>query len=113
MNRRSFVKASGSAVVSISAASFAPWAHAQGTLRLLVLIELRGGNDGLNTVVPVNDGRYYDLRPRLALQPDAVVALKDGPSLHPSLAPWQALWDAGEMAVLEGVGYPQPSLSHF
>jgi uncharacterized protein (DUF1501 family) len=80
---------------------------------LLVLVELRGGNDGLNTVVPVDDGVYHDLRPRLALKADVVVRLANGPALHPSLAPLMPLWDAGEMAVLQGVGYPQPNLSHF
>jgi uncharacterized protein (DUF1501 family) len=80
---------------------------------LLVLIELRGGNDGLNTVVPVDDGTYRDLRPRLALAADAVVRLGNGPALHPSLAPLEPLWSAGEMAVLQGVGYPEPNLSHF
>ncbi|HTT12607.1 MAG TPA: DUF1501 domain-containing protein [Burkholderiaceae bacterium] len=81
--------------------------------RLLVLLELRGGNDGLNTVVPVTDGRYFDLRPRIALRDDAVVALDRSLALHRSLAPLGALWDAREMAVIEGVGYPQPNLSHF
>jgi uncharacterized protein (DUF1501 family) len=80
---------------------------------LLVLVELRGGNDGLNTVVPVDDGRYHDLRPRLGLQPDAVTRLQNGPALHPSLAPLAPLWEKGELAIVQGVGYPQPNLSHF
>jgi uncharacterized protein (DUF1501 family) len=81
--------------------------------RLLVLIELRGGNDGLNTVVPSDDRRYFELRPRLALRDDAVLALDGGLTLHRSLAPLRTLWDAREMAVIESVGYPEPNLSHF
>ncbi len=80
--------------------------------RLLILIELRGGNDGLNTVVPLDDGRYFDLRPRLALRDDAVVALSDRVGLNAALGA-KPLWDAGELAILQGVGYPQPNLSHF
>ena len=100
----------------VAAATFNGWASAATAVapqRLLILIELRGGNDGLNTVVPIEDGRYYDLRPRLALRGDAVVPLAPGAALHASLAPWLPLWKAGEMAVLQGVGYPQPDLSHF
>lgn len=81
--------------------------------RVLVLLELRGGNDGLNTVVPLQDGRYFDLRPHLALRDKDVVALRDGLALHAALAPLRPLWEAGEMAIVQGVGYPQPNLSHF
>jgi uncharacterized protein (DUF1501 family) len=88
-------------------------AAGEGPTRLLVLIELRGGNDGLNTVVPIDDRRYFELRPRLALRDDAVAVLSGGLALHGSLAPLRALWDAHEMAVIESVGYPEPNLSHF
>ena len=80
---------------------------------LLVLIELKGGNDGLNTLVPFADPAYYALRPKLAIARDAVVPLSDRAGLHPSLAPLLPLWNAGELAVLQGVGYPAPNLSHF
>lgn len=95
--------------------AFGGWARAAAASvpRLLVLIELRGGNDGLNTVVPFEDGRYHDLRPRLALRDDAIVPLGEGMALHGALAPLRALWDAREMTVICGVGYPQPNLSHF
>lgn len=83
------------------------------TARLLFLIELRGGNDALNTVVPFEEGRYFDLRPRLALRGEDVVPLARGLALHPALAPLRPLWDAGEMAIVQGVGYPNPELSHF
>ena len=113
MNRRRFLRAAAGGAGFITCTSLPVWAHAAVPARLLVLIEMRGGNDGLNTVVPMDDGRYQDLRPRLALKPDAVARLTRGPALHPSLAPLGALWDAGEMAILQGVGYPQPNLSHF
>lgn len=102
-------------MAAVTGLGFAGWARAAapGSPRLLVLIELRGGNDGLNTVVPVDDGRYHDLRQRLALRDDGVVRLAPDLALHAALAPLAALWSAGELAVVQGVGYPQPNLSHF
>src|SRR5512134_1345371 len=109
MDRRGFLR---NASVLLSAATLPAWALAADP-RLLVLIELRGGNDGLNCVVPVDDGLYFDLRPRLALKPDVVLRWNGAPALHPSLAALEPLWRAGEMAILAGVGYPAPNLSHF
>jgi len=80
---------------------------------LLVLIELKGGNDGLNTLVPYTDAAYYALRPKIAISRDAVVQLSDRAGLHPSLAPVLPLWKDRQLAVLQGVGYPTPNLSHF
>ncbi len=80
---------------------------------LFVLVELKGGNDGLNTVVPYADAAYYALRPKLAIARDSVVQLSDRVGLHPSLAPLGESWRARELAVLQGVGYPEPNLSHF
>jgi uncharacterized protein (DUF1501 family) len=110
--RRDFL-AQGCATVA--ALGLPSWVRAQqpAARRLLVLVELRGGNDALNTVVPVDDGRYHDLRPRLALRDEAVVRLADGPAVHAALSALRPVWDAKEMALLEGVGYPQPNLSHF
>lgn len=81
--------------------------------RLLVLVELKGGNDGLNTVVPYADPRYAELRPRLAMRPDEVLQLDAATGLHPALAPLMPLWQKKELAVVDSVGYPQPNLSHF
>ena len=109
MNRRMFLTASSA---MLSCAALPAWA-VTATPRLLILIELRGGNDALNTVVPIDDGTYFDLRPRLALKLDAVVRFAGAPALHPSLAPLESLWRDGQMAILQGVGYPAPNLSHF
>lgn len=81
--------------------------------RLLILVELKGGNDGLNTLVPFRDPAYYALRPKLALARDAVLPLSDRMGLHPALQPLLPLWQRQELAVLQGVGYPSPNLSHF
>ncbi len=81
--------------------------------RLLVLVELKGGNDGLNTVVPYGDPRYAALRPRLAVHRDQLLPLDGRRGLHPSLEPLMGMWRAGELAVVESVGYPKPNLSHF
>lgn len=84
--------------------------------RLLVLVELKGGNDGLNTVVPYApplNSLYQQLRPRIALKREEVVPLDEKTAVHPSLAPLRSLWQAGEVAVVQSVGYPQANLSHF
>jgi uncharacterized protein (DUF1501 family) len=81
--------------------------------RLLVLVELKGGNDGLNTVVPYADPNYYALRPRLAISAGDVLPLDAGHGLHPALQPLLPLWQGGELAIIHGLGYPQPNLSHF
>ena len=79
----------------------------------LVLVELNGGNDGLNTVVPWADPLYAKLRPRIGLAADDVVKLDDRLALHPGLAPLRPAWDAGELSIVLGVGYEKPNLSHF
>ena len=81
--------------------------------RILVLVTLYGGNDGLNTVVPAEAGAYLGGRGDLALGAGDVLALGDGLGLHPSLPGLKALWDRGRLAVVRGVGYPAPDRSHF
>ena len=79
--------------------------------RTLVVVELGGGNDGLSTVVPLTDPAYRTLRPTLAVQNP--IALDDAVGLHPNLAKLAARYQAGHVAIVEGVGYPDPNLSHF
>ena len=118
MNRREFVKLTASMPV-IALAPFAgarvAWASTPDASyrNLLVLVELKGGNDGLNTVVPYANETYYALRPKLAIARDQVVQLSDAVGLHPALAPLLPLWKSRRLAVLQGVGYPEPNLSHF
>jgi uncharacterized protein (DUF1501 family) len=80
---------------------------------LLVLVELKGGNDGLNTVVPYADPAYPGLRPRLAIPRDQVLQLDPQAGFHPALEPLMASWKSRELAVVQGVGYPDANLSHF
>jgi uncharacterized protein (DUF1501 family) len=80
---------------------------------LLILIELKGANDGLNTVVPYNNPLYAKLRPRIALERNGLISLTEREALHPSLKPLHALWEAKELAIVQGLGYPNPNLSHF
>ncbi len=79
----------------------------------LIVVQMAGGNDGLNSVVPYTDATYYKARPTLAIPENNVLHLDGRLGLHPNLAPLKKIWDAGQMAIVEGVGYPNPSLSHF
>jgi uncharacterized protein (DUF1501 family) len=76
-------------------------------------VTLYGGNDGLNTVVPYTDGAYHSARPTLGYSPSQVLNLGDGLGLNPQLKGFQSLWKAKQLAVVRGVGYPNPNLSHF
>ena len=80
---------------------------------LLVLIELKGANDGLNTVIPYANPLYAQLRPRIAIARDQVLQLSEQEGLHPSLQPLLPLWQNKELAIVQGLGYPNPNLSHF
>ena len=96
-----------------------PLASAAGLLpadpegRILVVVQLTGGNDGLNTVVPFADDLYHRARPVLAVPPSQVVRLTDDTGLSPALSALSPLWDEGRLAVVRGVGPPQPDRSHF
>ncbi len=81
--------------------------------RIVILVELSGGNDGLNTVVPHRDERYRQLRPRLALASDGLVPLTDDLALHGALRPLASAWDGRELGVVLGLGYDAPNRSHF
>jgi len=120
MDRRRFLESLTAAGVS---AVVAPLHVANGATpatapspdyrRLLVLVELKGGNDGLNTLVPYADATYHALRPKLAIPRDQVIQLDDAEGLHPSLEPLLPLWRDRQLAIVRGVGYPSPNLSHF
>jgi uncharacterized protein (DUF1501 family) len=80
---------------------------------ILVVVQLSGGNDGLNTVVPYTDNSYYQNRPTLAVAANRVLPINDTIGLHPNLGTFKQVWDTGDVALLQGVGYPNPNRSHF
>ena len=118
MNRRKFLSAVGSLPL-IGTINGVVWGAAPTTAastpynNLLVLIELKGANDGLNTVIPFANPLYAQLRPRLAIARDQVLQLSEQEGLHPSLQPLMPLWQNKELAIVQGVGYPSANLSHF
>ncbi|MBQ90859.1 MAG: hypothetical protein CL441_05470 [Acidimicrobiaceae bacterium] len=81
--------------------------------RILVVVELSGGNDGLNTVVPFGNDTYYQVRPNLGIRESEAIRIEDGYGLHPSLVGFERLYKDGMMGVVHGCGYDNPSLSHF
>jgi len=117
-SRRQFLLQAGSIV---SLAPLAPVmlcraaraAGAQRDARALVVIQLDGGNDGLNTVVPFADDDYPRLRPKLHIAGDDLLKLDDRVALHPQMRAAKELFDDGRLAVVQGVGYPNPDRSHF
>lgn len=121
-SRRDFLKDAlrVSAVLSIGAATprflLNAAAAAESTANgdsILVVVQLSGGNDGLNTVVPFSDDVYRKNRPKLALPETQVLKISDRFGLHPSLAGFRDLFDRGELGIVQGVGYPEPNRSHF
>ena len=83
------------------------------TDRVLVLIQLNGGNDGLNTVIPISNDIYYQRRPSIAIAKNAAWQLNPELGLHPNLKVLERMWGDGHMNILRNVGYPDPNLSHF
>jgi uncharacterized protein (DUF1501 family) len=80
---------------------------------VLVVVEMAGGNDGLNTVIPYADDLYQKARPTLRFSKEQVVKLDDHVGLHPAMRPFERLFKDGHLAVVQGVGYPNPDRSHF
>lgn len=125
IGRRDFVKG-GVALVSIGttaqslfkgAVAFAAQNPADLAVKsngkTLVLVQMAGGNDGLNTVVPAGDGAYRTARKVLGLDVSTVLPLENGYGLHPNLPGLKGLWDSGKLAVVQGVGYANQNYSHF
>ena len=81
--------------------------------KALVVVQLSGGNDTLNTVVPYNDGLYFDFRQTVKLDFDRLHPISDDLAFNPSMGPVKRLWDEGKVAVINGIGYPNPNRSHF
>lgn len=124
LSRRDFVKGGG-ALISIGTTA---QSLLKGTIafaaqnagyvvpnngKILILVQLAGGNDGLNTVVPASSSQYRSLRKAIGVPEADVLALSDGYGLHPNLKGLKGLWDGGQLAVVRGVGYPNQDYSHF
>src|SRR3954447_11349394 len=80
---------------------------------ILVVLQMAGGNDGVNTVVPYSNDYYKKARPRIGLAAKDVLKINDTIGLHPGLAGFKELYDAGSLSVIQGIGYPNPNRSHF
>src|SRR5262249_5872744 len=87
-------------------------AAAPGKDSILVVLEMTGGNDGLNTVIPYADDLYHKARPTLRQTGDAVIRLDDHVGLHPGMQGLRSMWDQGPLAAVQGGGYPNPERSH-
>lgn len=121
--RREFLNLSTKGIGLLAFSQFAPQFLVQSTLAaspapekdrsILVLVQLAGGNDGLNTVVPFEDENYYRLRPTLALPKDKLLRVSDTAGLHPGCTGMHELVQEGKLAVIQNVGYPNPNRSHF
>jgi len=121
ISRRQFLAASSALVFSGGAAGLwqrvalaAPHADQPGAAdTILLVIEMSGGNDGLNTVIPFRDPLYAAARPQLKQSPNKVLKINDDLALHPALDGLAKLHERSELAIVQGVGYPNPNRSHF
>lgn len=120
LNRRNFLRNTAlSAVGSLLIPSFLKAFERQTANslaendKILVIIQLSGGNDGLNTVVPFTNDLYYKARPSLAIEPAKVLKLNDDLGFNPAMAKMKMLYDEGLVSVINNVGYPNPDRSHF
>src|SRR5271165_2685809 len=111
MNRRDFLKNTS----LIALGSTIPEFVARGALAaepgkdtVLVVLEMTGGNDGLNTVIPYADERYYELRPSIGIKKSALSVVDDSIGLHPRLDGLSRLLEKSQLAIVQGVGYPNP-----
>ncbi|MBP7143491.1 MAG: DUF1501 domain-containing protein, partial [Opitutaceae bacterium] len=121
--RREFLRMGSSGIGLLAFSRFAPAFLVQSSLNaapapekdrsILVLIQLAGGNDGLNTVVPYEDANYYRLRPTLGLKKKDVLPINGLLGFHPSCAALGKLVNEGKLGVVQNVGYPNPNRSHF
>ena len=80
---------------------------------VFVVLQLSGGNDFMNTVIPYGDPFYYDFRKTVDVSEEIVLGIDDNFGFHPALAPFKKIWDSGDMAIIPGIGYPVPDRSHF
>ena len=124
MDRRSFLRnlgmLAGAGTVSMALGNIPIRAFSKSFLniqavngKIIVLLQLSGGNDGLNTIIPIEDSLYYNARPSLGIKKEDAVHLNYLTGMHPSLQPLKSLYDEGMVAVVQNVGYESPNRSHF
>lgn len=117
IKRRNFLKTGSLAAASLFMPQFLKAVEGKKILtpkgKVLVMLQLSGGNDGLNTVIPVRNDLYYKERRRIAVPRETALSLGTEAGLHPTLSTLKTAFDAGEMAILNSVGYPNPDRSHF
>lgn len=117
IKRKDFIQIGSLATASVFVPKFlkafeTPVAVPQGN-KVVVIIQLSGGNDGLNTVIPFRNDLYYQNRPKLGIQKTNALRLNDEAGLHPSLTAFKELYDDGSLGIFNSVGYPNPDKSHF
>ncbi len=125
MNRRQFLIRGSAFVAALTAAGLWPGmgrlqadggslpTGGTGRKPVLVVVQLDGGNDGINTLIPYGQGAYFDARPTLAYKESEVLPITGGIGFHPSFKSMKGYYDAGQLAIIQGVGYPEPNRSHF
>ena len=118
MDRRKFLKSTGLASSSLMVPSFLKAFSSHSKLssrsgKILVIVQLSGGNDGLNTIVPYRNDIYFKLRPSLALKENEILKVDSEQAFNKALAPLQSLYEDGLMSIINSVGYPNPDRSHF
>lgn len=110
MDRRHFLL--GASALSVVLAGRSAMAD-QGSRRTLILVELKGGNDGMNTVIPYADPLYNQFRPGIGVSREHIIQLDERVGVHGKLEPLMESWKARDLAIVQGVGYPDPNRSHF
>jgi len=117
IKRKQFIQAGSLATASLLLPKFLKAFEAGNMVppgnKVVVILQLSGGNDGLNTVIPVRNDLYYKARPRLGVKREDALSLTDDAGLHPALTAFREMYDQGELAILNNVGYPNPDRSHF
>jgi uncharacterized protein (DUF1501 family) len=117
IKRREFIQVGSLATAALMVPKFLK-AFESGSLvpagnKVIVVLQLSGGNDGLNTVIPVRNDIYYRSRPRIGIVQDKALSLTDEVALHPALTSFREAYNDGALAILNNVGYPNPDRSHF
>ncbi len=115
--RKEFIQIGSLATASLLVPKFLKAFEGQSMVlpgnKVVVILQLSGGNDGLNTVIPVRNDLYYKARPKLGIAKDKALSVTDEVGLHPALTGFKELYDDGSLAILNNVGYPNPDRSHF